>query len=344
MRRRLAALAVLPLLLTAAACGGADDSTGQAGDSPSASSSTGSDETGGDSADSGDAGSVDGVEVSGPVGEEPQVTIDAPLEIDGSTTEVVTSGDGSPVVEGNQALISFSLYNGRTGEQVFSTWKQGAPYHLQTVSDDQFFPVVIDAIIDQPAGSRVVVAASPEDAFGSRGNPQMGIEKDDPVVFVVDIASVEPTDVLDGPQGTPVKPPADAPTVVEKDGKVTKLDFSSAAKKPPKKLQVIPLIKGDGPEVTDDSLVTFNYLGQVYGTDKVFDESYSREPVTFPLGVGGLIKGWDEGLVGLTRGSRVLVIAPPEYGYGSAGNPQAGIKGTDTLAFVVDILGVDQPS
>ena len=47
-----------------------------------------------------------------------------------------------------------------------------------------------------------------------------------------------------------------------------------------------------------------------------------------------------EGLVGVPRGSRVLVIAPPEFGYGEGGNPQAGIGGTDTLAFVVDILGV----
>jgi peptidylprolyl isomerase len=107
---------------------------------------------------------------------------------------------------------------------------------------------------------------------------------------------------------------------------------------------VIPLIEGDGPVARDDSLVTFDYFGQIYGSDKVFDQSYDREPVTFPLGIGGLIKGWDEALVGLKRGSRVMIIAPPEYGYGAAGNPQAGIKGSDTLVFVLDILGVDDPA
>lgn len=331
MRRRLVALAVVPLLFGAAACG--DSGGDAAGDQPSASTSV----------DTGDA--IDGVEVTGTVGEAPTVKIDAPLSLDETTSHVVEAGDGNPVVEGQQALIHLYIANAKTGDKAFSTYEQGAPYHLQSVSDDQFFPAVLDAIIGKPVGSRVVVAATPEDAFGSAGNPQMKIGKDDPVVFVVDVVSVEPTEVLDGPKGEKAADvPDDIPTVVEKNGDVTALNFDNAPKKPSDKLQVIPLIEGDGPVARDNSLVTFDYFGQIYGTDKVFDESYSKEPVTFPLGIGGLIRGWDEGLVGLKRGSRVLIIAPPEYGYGATGNPQAGIKGTDTLAFVVDILGVDEPA
>jgi peptidylprolyl isomerase len=58
--------------------------------------------------------------------------------------------------------------------------------------------------------------------------------------------------------------------------------------------------------------------------------------------MGRLIKAWDQGMLGLRTGSRVLMIVPPSYGYGSQGNPQSNppIKGTDTLAFVIDILGV----
>jgi peptidylprolyl isomerase len=132
----------------------------------------------------------------------------------------------------------------------------------------------------------------------------------------------------------------DIPTVEEKDGNVTNLTFEKAPAKPSNKLQVITLIEGDGPPARAASLVTFDYFGQIYGTKTIFDQSFDKAPVTFPLGTGGLIRGWDEGLVGINRGSRVLVIAPPEFGYGADGNPQAGIKGTDSLAFVVDILGV----
>ena len=49
--------------------------------------------------------------------------------------------------------------------------------------------------------------------------------------------------------------------------------------------------------------------------------------------------GWDERLVGRTVGSRVILEIPPNKGYGAKGNKDAGIKGTDTLFFVVDILG-----
>jgi len=55
--------------------------------------------------------------------------------------------------------------------------------------------------------------------------------------------------------------------------------------------------------------------------------------------VGQVIPGWDERLVGRTVGSRVILEIPPADGYGEQGNEQAGIKGTDTLFFVVDILG-----
>ncbi len=58
------------------------------------------------------------------------------------------------------------------------------------------------------------------------------------------------------------------------------------------------------------------------------------------VGVGAVIGGWDKGLVGQNVGSRVLLSIPPEHGYGQRGVPQAGIAGTDTLVFVVDIVDV----
>jgi len=71
----------------------------------------------------------------------------------------------------------------------------------------------------------------------------------------------------------------------------------------------------------------------------VFDSSWARnQPYTTPIGVGQVIKGWDTGLVGQPVGSRVMLVIPPAEGYGSTGSSGAGIKGTDTLVFVVDII------
>ena len=74
---------------------------------------------------------------------------------------------------------------------------------------------------------------------------------------------------------------------------------------------------------------------------KVFDSSFTagRQPAAFPIGTGQVIAGFDKGIVGKKLGSRVLLVIPPAHGYGSKGNPNAGITGDDTLVFVVDLLG-----
>ena len=83
------------------------------------------------------------------------------------------------------------------------------------------------------------------------------------------------------------------------------------------------------------------YVGVIAASGKEFDSSWSRsQPASFQIGAGAVIPGWDEGLVGQTEGSRVLMVIPPAKGYGAAGNAGAGISGTDTLIFVVDVLAV----
>jgi peptidylprolyl isomerase len=118
------------------------------------------------------------------------------------------------------------------------------------------------------------------------------------------------------------------PTVTHRDGE------------PDKALVTEVLKEGDGPEVKKGELLTANYLGQIWRDGKVFDNSYDRgAPSSFPIGVGGVIAGWDEGLVGKKIGSRVVMSVPADKGYKEQGNEQAGIKGDDTLIFVVDLVG-----
>jgi peptidylprolyl isomerase len=105
------------------------------------------------------------------------------------------------------------------------------------------------------------------------------------------------------------------------------------------KLQSEVLEEGDGPKVAKGDLLVADYLGQNFRSKKVFDNSYDRQvPAAFPIGAGQVIKGWDKTLVGVPAGSRVLMVVPPKQGYGEQGNPQAGIKATDSLIFVVDVI------
>lgn len=128
------------------------------------------------------------------------------------------------------------------------------------------------------------------------------------------------------------------PTVTGEFGSKPALAFPSD--KAPEGLQVKVLRQGNGTVVDAGSEIEVNYLGQTWG-GHVFDNSYDRrQPLAFPIGIGMVIGGWDDGLVGQQVGSRVLLSIPPEHGYGPRGVPQAGIRGTDTLVFVVDILHV----
>ena len=98
------------------------------------------------------------------------------------------------------------------------------------------------------------------------------------------------------------------------------------------------LKKGTGATVASGDTVTVQYQGVNWRTGKVFDQSWGRAVAQFPT--TGVVKGFATGMVGQTVGPQVVVVIPPADGYGSKGNSQAGIKGTDTLVFVIDILDV----
>ena len=320
MRRRLAALTVVPLLLLGvAACG---DGGSDSGDTTSGQTAAG--------------GKIPGLSVQGTVGKEPKVSLDGKLDNKNVESEELVKGEGPVVEEGHPASLHILVVNGSTGKKTVGTYQQGTPL-TATMSQGQIFPAVLDAVVGEPVGSRLAVAAPPKDAFGPQGAQQYGVKPSDNVLFIVDVMSVP----LNAPKGKKVSVPDDAPAMVQDaPGNVKKFTFDKAPAKPEDKLRVIPVIEGEGKAVQPGDSVTFDYLGQVYGTDNVFDQSYTDAPRTFQVGTGNLIKGWDEGLVGVKEGSRVIIIAPPAYGYGKTGNPQAKIKGTDTLVFVVDVLGV----
>lgn len=107
---------------------------------------------------------------------------------------------------------------------------------------------------------------------------------------------------------------------------------------PSKDLAVKTVIAGNGRTVAENDFIKANYLGQIWSSGKVFDSSYDRSPLVLQLAQGSIIDGWRYALTGKKIGSRVEIAVPPTWGYGPSGNEQAGIKGTDTLVFVIDLL------
>jgi peptidylprolyl isomerase len=141
-------------------------------------------------------------------------------------------------------------------------------------------------------------------------------------------SSAPPPKIVDGPlpaitAGTKT---GEKPTVAKGSGD------------PSKQLAVKTVVAGSGTTIAENDYIQAHYLGQIWDTAKVFDNSYDRKsPLIIQLAAGSIIDGWRYALAGKKTGSRVEFSVPPTWGYGSQGQPQAGIKGTDTLVFVVDV-------
>ena len=275
----------------------------------------------------------DEVKVVGDFGKRPEISFTAPLDLSETSQWDGRRGEGDRVASDATVILQLTLANGRTGKIAISTPDRGP---LQLKLPDEIFPALARALAGQRADSRVVVASTPDDAYGSLGSPQIGIKGGDPVVMVADILSTDPTEVLDGPTGATLTPPATAPKVQESGGEVTGLDVTGLRK--PRRLTVIPLREGDGPVVDPPDRITADYYGAVWGASSPFDSTYGRTPASFSIGLKSVIGAWDRALAGVKEGSRVMIICPPRTAYGATAKP--GIPAGSTLVFVVDVLGV----
>ena len=321
LQSRLAVLLAVPALLLAGCASEGSPST------PAASSgvSTGAQAS----------AALAAIKVAGAPGAKPTVTLaSTPTALASSGAKVLTAGTGAAVTKGQRVTVDYVLVNGKTGKEADTTFGKTKATFL--ADPGQLLPGLANGMIGQKIGSRVLVGVAAKDGFaGGAGNQQLGFSKDDSLIFVLDIKSaVTP---LTGPQGDPVTPAKGLPTVTQDAKGVPVIAMPKTPA--PTKLVIQPLVKGKGPVVAKGQTISAAYVGAVYGTGKVFDSSFaSGNKLEVPIGVGGLVPGFDKGVVGQTVGSRVLLVLPPAEGYGAAGNAQAGIKGTDTIVFVVDVL------
>jgi FKBP-type peptidyl-prolyl cis-trans isomerase FkpA len=102
---------------------------------------------------------------------------------------------------------------------------------------------------------------------------------------------------------------------------------------------------GTGAEAISGSVMTVSYTGWLYDiskTDKkgvVFDTTVGKDPLTFTLGIGAVVRGWEEGLVGMKVGGVRRLILPPSFAYGSA--RYSTIPPNSTLIFDIELLSIE---
>jgi peptidylprolyl isomerase len=272
---------------------------------------------------------LDAVEVTGDPGEKPTLEFEQPFEATETTTRTLEEGDGEEIVPNAVVTLDFLFVNGRDGKEL-STSYDSEPAEL--VYEDQLMPGVFKGLDGVPSGSQVLVGIAPDDGLGA--DPTQGVEEDDSLLFYAEVIEVRVP--LDRAEGEAVEPEPGLPTVeLAEDGAPT---ITVPDTEPPAELVAQPLIEGEGAEVEAEQTITVHYTGVIWDTNAVFDSSWeSGSPATFEIGTGAVIPGWDEGLVGQTVGSQVLLVVPPAKGY-PEGSPDGSIKATDTIVFVVDIL------
>jgi FKBP-type peptidyl-prolyl cis-trans isomerase len=282
------------------------------------------------------------VTVSGSFGKSPAITI--PNQSAGSnlTVKTLIKGNGPALSKSDAFVGNYAVYiwSGKTHKLAQSTFQTKTPQ----LFSGTLLPGLETALQGKTMGSRVLAVIPPKDGYGKTGNSSAGVSATDTLVFVIDMIKEFPNDAA--ATGSQVSNGGGSlPTVTAKSGAAPVIKIPSH--NPPSGLITKTLIKGSGPVVAKGQTVVTQYVGSIWRTGKVFDSSWSRgEPFGFTIGAtpSQVITGWDKGLVGQTVGSRVMLIVPPADGYGKTGSSQAGIKGTDVLVFVVDILGAVNPT
>ncbi len=105
-------------------------------------------------------------------------------------------------------------------------------------------------------------------------------------------------------------------------------------------LQITDLVVGTGTTAAPGDAVTVHYIGSLVN-GSVFDASanHGTQGFTFPLGAGQVIKGWDQGIVGMKEGGKRRLVIPASLGYGEQGYPGV-IPPNATLIFEVELVKV----
>lgn len=280
--------------------------------------------------------------VSGDFGEEPEVDFgeEAPPE-EALSLVAIEGSDSGDLIQASDVVISeiasYSWNGPGDFEEQTSTYETEAPMALEIAPDDQ---QLNDCLGDVTAGSRVVCSfPAPEQ------DPMMGETGDIPTTIVVfDIEEHFPVGAVVEAEQTE-EGGGDLPTVPDPGPAMPEIEIPDSD--PPDDLEVVVLAEGDGPEVEAEQQVVLQYTGVRWDDGEVFDSTWDPEgrdgaPIAqFQIGVGGLIEGWDEGMVGENVGSRIMLVIPEDMAYGEDAEETGSPAGT--LVFVVDILAAVDP-
>ncbi|MEU9109528.1 FKBP-type peptidyl-prolyl cis-trans isomerase [Streptomyces xanthophaeus] len=311
--RRLAGLLVVPLLLlSTAACG---------------------DDSGSDSAQM--KNGAPAITEGAKFGEKPTLSQgkgEPPKELKVVT---ISEGDGPVLKKNDVAQVNYygQVWDGK--EPFDESFGKGKPFDV-TIGAGAVIKGWDQGLEGQKVGSRIELVIPPELGYGAQGSGEK-IKANATLVFVVDI--VKGTSVPVSATGKEVaQDNKDLPKVgTNTDGKEVSVTVPKDVAEPAKLVSNY-VIEGDGAVVKDTDSVVVKFNGKTWKDDKTFESTYTTDTsVTWPMDQLS-VKGLKDGIIGKKAGSRVLLVIPPDMGFGD--KEQGSIPAKSTLVFSLDILAV----
>ena len=298
-KRLLGAMTALALCLGLSACSGKSDGDAHAGDT------------------------MQGVSASGKLGSKPDISFKTPFKVENQAHQVIQEGNGEVIRDGDRVCTRSLTLDAKTGKVISSTWNKSGPDCSLEISKKSI-PAYYDTFKGLKVNSTVAVGIDESGSGSSKATES----------YIMALTFVSRSKNLTRAQGQKVTDlPSDLPKISLDDKGKPSLDLNEY--QPKGGLVVQPLIKGKGAKVGQHQSVSANYTGWLASDGKQFDSSWDRGQAS-DFSLDQVVKGWQQGLAGQTVGSQVLLVVPPDLGYGS--QQQQKIPANSTLIFVVDIL------
>lgn len=314
--RRLTVVALAALLLLTG-CSGSGTAAKSTGSTPGTSATASPSPSAAATASAADIASLAAVKVDGPFGSAPTITLTQPFTISTTVARVVAPGTGEDLKKGQALQINYVGVNAKDGSAVGDNFKTKPDVFVLGEAD--LMAAINNVLVGQKVGVRALVAV---------------VDTTNQTTTVLSMDVISAKSILSRAEGTTVAPVDGLPAVtLASDGKPS-VTLPAATK--PAALVAQDLITGAGPVVQSGQTITVHYTGWTWDGN-AFDSSWDKgSTFSTTIGSGEVIKGWETGLIGKAVGSQVLLVVPPDQGYGTSAN--GPIPGGSTLVFVVDIL------
>jgi peptidylprolyl isomerase len=256
----------------------------------------------------------------------PEVSVDGQIETDQISSRVLKDGDGADIEPGDVAMVQTAVVDPATGEVTADNFTQGSEAVHLTDSLKTANEVLYNMIDQNQVGAQVAFFM-PAEQLGEGASDQL---------MVFQIAGASPARAA-GEAVQDIDPQLPSVSLDEGSGEPT---IAKPEGEAPKDLVVQPLIQGEGEEIGPQDYVTLQYKGIKWSDGEEFDSTWSKGTL-FGTTLDQVVAGWGQGLEGQKVGSQVMLVIPPELGYGES---EGHDLQDETMVFVVDIIHAMSPA